>query len=83
MMILIPAYGRDYKTAAQVKDHWEHNFDFKVSDISMGVDNGRYVNKQDFDKHAKPEQKEGSYIRYNKLTELTFIGKWEEPEELD
>jgi len=38
---------------------------------------GRYINKADGERYGLPE---GSYIRYNKLSELTHIGTWEEAE---
>jgi hypothetical protein len=74
-MILTPAYGRDYKSAADVKADWEANKDFVIA--SIGKDMGRYCNKQDAETYGMPE---GSYIRYNKLAELTHIGIWEEAE---
>lgn len=76
-MILVPAYGRDYKNAAAVKKDWEANKDFIVMDISMGRDDGRYINKSDFDAIKNQALTSGSYIRYNKKQDITHIGKWE------
>lgn len=75
-MILVPAYGRDYKTAAEVRKDWEAGKNFLIRDVGMGRDNGRYCSKTDFDRATC--DKVGSYIRYNRLTELTHIGEWEE-----
>jgi hypothetical protein len=74
-LVIVPAYGHDYQTAADVKKDWEKNKDFKIA--SVGKDMGRYINKSDAANYGLPE---GSYIRYKKLTELTHIGTWEEPE---
>ncbi len=74
-LVLIPAYGRDYNTAAEVKADWEKNKDFKIA--SIGPYAGQFINKQDADSMGIPK---GSYIRYKRLSELTFVGVWEEPE---
>jgi hypothetical protein len=64
-MILTPAYGRDYKSAKEVKADWEANKDFVIADISS-PDDGRMINKQDAPK--------GTYnIRYKKLTQICVI----------
>lgn len=58
-MTIIPAYGRDYKSAKAVKEDWESGKDFAVA--------GRYINKAD----AKGV---GSItIRYAKLTKCIVI----------
>lgn len=85
-MILVPAYGRDYKTAAEVKADWEAGKDFKIADV-LSEWNGAYTSIRDTKEHlgdaAYSWSTEHSYIRYNKLTQLTFIGKWEEAEDYD
>jgi plasmid maintenance system killer protein len=64
-MILVPAYGREYKSAKAVKEDWDANKDFRISDISS-PDDGRYINKQDAPK--------GSYsIRYNQLAKVCIV----------
>ena len=75
-MILTPAFGRDYETAAQVKAAWEAGKDFLIA--SLGPDCGRFINKEDAERFGIPPH---SYIRYRQLTELTFIGVWDESEE--
>jgi hypothetical protein len=77
-LILVPAYGRDYKTAAEVRAAWEACKDFRIA--SIGPSMGRYINLNDWQLLVPDELKEGSYIRYNRLTELTHIGTWEGPE---
>ena len=64
-MTLIPAYGRDYKSAKAVKEDWDANKDFIIADVSSRW-NGKPVNK---------EQLKGETvgIRYNKLTKQTFL----------
>jgi hypothetical protein len=74
-LILVPAYGRDYTTASEVKTAWDANKDFQIA--SVGLDSGRYINKRDTETYGIEA---GSYIRYKRLEELTFIGVWEEPE---
>jgi hypothetical protein len=64
-MTLTPAYGRDYKSAKEVKADWEANKDFIIADISSPYD-GKPMNKQDAPK--------GTYnIRYKKLTQICVI----------
>lgn len=43
-MTLTPAYGRDYKSAKEVKADWDAGKDFVIADMFSG-DAGRYVNK--------------------------------------
>jgi hypothetical protein len=76
-MILVPAYSRDYKTAAEVRKDWETGKDFKICDISCQW-NGCYTSIRDYIPNLK--MWEHSYIRYDRLGELTHIGKWEERE---
>ena len=64
-MNLVPAYGRDYKSAKAVKADWDANKDFTIADISSPHD-GRYINKQD--------APNGTYnIRYKQLTQVCVI----------
>jgi len=65
-MTLIPAYGRDYKSAKAVQADWNANKDFKIIDMFGGND-GRAINKQD----ADPGK---SYtVRYKRLTMVTTV----------
>lgn len=43
---LIPAYGRDYKSAKAVKSAWNEGKDFQIADF-FHPDNGRYINLPD------------------------------------
>lgn len=43
---LVPAYGRDYKTAKEVKEAWAAGKDFQINDMSHRNDGG-YVNIND------------------------------------
>lgn len=72
-LTVVPAYGRDYKTAVEVKRDWDKNLDFLIRDISCRYD-GKYVNKEDAT---------GNYevikVRFAKLAEFCLIrwdGKW-------
>lgn len=42
-MTMIPAYGRDYKSQAEVKADWDNGKDFEA----VGYGGGGYVNKED------------------------------------
>jgi hypothetical protein len=82
-LILVPAYGRDYESAAQVRKDWEAGKDFKIANAvgKFGRWCGSYTSIRDFQR-SEPVP-EGSYIRYKKLTELTHIGIWEEAEPME
>jgi hypothetical protein len=65
-LTVVPAYGRDYKSQAAVRDDWEAGRDFQVRDMSSRWD-GSYINK-----HDKP----GNVIltvRYSGLTKTCEI----------
>lgn len=74
-MHLVPAYGRDYKTRAEVLKDWNENKDFTISDVSQGRWNGSYINKE------QCEEQTDVVVRYAKLTKQVVInnvggGKW-------
>lgn len=64
-LTLVPAYGRDYKSAKAVKADWAEGKDFIIQDMSSPHD-GRYINNAD----AKGLT---VGIRYKRLTEVCFI----------
>jgi hypothetical protein len=66
-LVLTPAYDRDYKSAAEVREAWESGKDFEVASI---YHMGQKINKEDAERFGLPE---GSYIRYKRLTELETI----------
>lgn len=41
---VVPAYGRDYKSKAQIEADLVKGLDFQIADMSAGRDDGRYVN---------------------------------------
>jgi hypothetical protein len=64
-MTLTPSYGRDYKSAKEVKADWDANKDFTIADV-FGGQAGRQINKQD--------APTGTHnIRYNNLTKVCVI----------
>lgn len=65
MLTVIPAYGRDYKSAAVALADWDAGRDFKIADCSSPWD-GSYVNKAD---HPGPVR-----IRYAKLRKVCVAG---------
>jgi hypothetical protein len=64
-MTLVPAYGRDYKTAKEVKEAWEQGKDFEVAD--MFTTGGRYCNKQDIGKGN------GAQVRFCGMRKVTIV----------
>jgi hypothetical protein len=76
---LVPAYGRDYKTAEEVLADWAAGKDFLIRDISMRGDDGRYTSCRD----AEPGKPLADYtfkIRYRRLQNIALIrraaGEW-------
>jgi len=65
MTTLVPAYGRDYKSAKAVKADWDAGKDFRIADMSHPHD-GRLVNKPQV-----PGQRFN--IRYNGLRSITTV----------
>ncbi len=66
-MTLSPAYGRDYRSVAQVKADFDANKDFVIE--SIGPDCGRYANKAAL---AKAGVK-SVMVRYARLTKITEV----------
>ena len=64
-MTLIPAYGRDYRSAASVIEDWAGNKDF------INSESGKYINKPDFERYLDNQV---VCIRYNKLKSKVIIG---------
>lgn len=87
-MILVPAYGRDYNSAAEVRKDFEDGKDFRIADVSCQW-NGCMTSIRDMQGHPDAEGKEfawdpqGSYIRYKRKEELTHIGQWQEAEQYE
>jgi len=50
-LILVPAYGRDYRTPREVLTDWNRDKDFRIQDVSNPY-NGRMVNRQDAENQA-------------------------------
>lgn len=63
---LVPAYGRDYKSAKEVQADWDAGKDFMIQSFGH-PDDGRHINKQD--------AKTGMVlnIRYKRLTQIKVI----------
>jgi len=57
--VVVPAYGRDYKTLDEVKAAWEAGKDFQIRSIDRN--DGRYMSIRD----GLPVQ-----IRFNKLADI-------------
>jgi hypothetical protein len=65
---LVPAYGRDYKSAKEVMADWKEGKDFQICDFSH-PDDGRYTSIRDWDN----EHSTVLNIRYKRLTQITPI----------
>jgi hypothetical protein len=61
---VIPAYGRDYKSAKAVQSDFDANKDFQICDMSS-PDDGRYVNAEQLSKG------DTLCVRYAKKTKQT------------
>ena len=60
----VPAYGRDYTSAAKVKSDWNANKDFRIPAT------GQYVNKEDAQQYGL-----SVIVRYNRLTMTIVVQK--------
>ena len=65
MLTIIPAYGRDYKTAAAAKADWRDGKDFVVADMFNPYD-GKPINRADAESAGIKVM-----IRYKGLTQVT------------
>jgi hypothetical protein len=70
-LILIPAYGRDYKSQSALYEDIKANKDFRIVDYFNGLD-GRYINKPQFKQLANAGFTHLE-IRYAKKTRCIFI----------
>jgi hypothetical protein len=77
MMVLSPAYGRDYANKAAVRADWEANKDFIV--MSQSVWTGNPVNREQIEaatawaNKAMPGQPKRVSIRYARLRRTLVI----------
>lgn len=65
-LTLVPAFGRDYKSAKAVKADWDAGKDFLIAQYLHPYD-GKYINK--------PQHPAGTtiQIRYDKRTKMCVI----------
>lgn len=64
-LTVLPAYGRDYRTAEEVLNDWNADKDFRISDISCPFD-GKYVNRRDANNY--PELRTTTFkVRYGTI----------------
>ncbi len=70
-LILIPAYGRDYKSKTALMEDWNGNKDFRVATM-MDANDGRYTSVRDIDAFRKEGYKWVN-IRYDRLTKVHVI----------
>ena len=72
---VVPAYGRDYKTRAEVIGDWHGGKDFAlVSQFDVREFGGRYVNQVDLAKwNSEHDVKVVLHIRYRKLERIVEV----------
>lgn len=66
-MTLKPAYGRDYKSKAEVLKDWNANKDFRIASVERG---GTYINKEDASKLVNSPK---IFIRYNRSQKIIQV----------
>lgn len=64
---VVPAYGRDYKSAAEVRNDYEDGKDFTVQDISCPWDGAKVSIRECEDMGIRLR------VRYNRLTEVVVL----------
>ena len=67
-MTLTPAYGRDYKSKAEVEADWNANKDFQIA--SVGPWMGSYVTKRELVEVGGEKEVN---IRYAKLSKVVVL----------
>jgi hypothetical protein len=67
-MTLVPAYGRDYRSAKEAKASFLAGEDWQIADISS-PDDGRYVSHREL----KESGKGFVNLRYQKLTRIAVV----------
>jgi hypothetical protein len=70
-LIMKPAYGRDYKSQAEVVEDWNDGKDFQIQDISSRY-SGKYASIRDSDFMIQDGLKNVK-IRYNRAADWVFI----------
>lgn len=65
-MVIVPAYGRDYKSKKEVMADWDANKDFLVQDMFKSG----YINKEQALKELKGQNLQ---VRYKKLTQVFML----------
>ena len=67
MATIIPAYGRDYKSKAEVLKHFDEDRDFKTQSLDLGFD--QYISK------SQLVGTRNLTIRYNKLQSIVVVAE--------
>jgi hypothetical protein len=65
-LTVLPAYGRDYKTAEAARKDWAAGKDFIISDFFNPYD-GKYINKEDADRSGIQTQ-----LRFRNQTQICW-----------
>ncbi len=65
---VLPNYGRDYSTAAEVQAGYRAGHDFRVQDVSVPQWNGMAVNKEDAEAAGLQLK-----VRFNRATDFIYV----------
>jgi hypothetical protein len=78
-LILVPAYGRDYKNENDLLKDWDKDLDFAI--VNTDYKGGKYINKSDFYRYRNEVTPNLKYIkfRYNKIRKVKVIKPEEKP----
>ena len=71
-LTLVPAYGRDYKSAQAVREDWMANKDFIIKTFLCPYD-GRAINRSQYLTDCMTKYGRRVKFRYVKTTKLTFM----------
>ena len=67
-MTLTPAYGRDYKSKAEVETDWQGDKDFRIASVGRWM--GAYVNRRQL---VESGDVQSVTIRYGKLAKVVVL----------
>lgn len=67
-MTLVPAYGRDYRSKAEVEADWNADKDFRIASVGRWM--GAYVNRRQL---VESGDVQSVCIRYRKLGQVVVL----------
>jgi len=70
-VVVVPAYGRDYRSKKAVLADWEAGKDFVIRDYRGDM----YINKADLERERREGRDLVLQVRYNRLERVMMIGE--------